>query len=144
MNITLDSTILVRAFVTPGGAARQVLSRIVNDRHRLVLSGEMLAETSRVLRYPRMQARHRMTEALIYDYVMAVGSVATMVRPDPIFSAPIRDANDIVVIATAIAGTAEVICTTDEDFFTAPASEFLKSSNILVCTDLELISLLCP
>lgn len=85
-----------------------------------------------------------MTEALIYDYVMAVGSVATMVRPDPIFSAPIRDANDIVVIATAIAGTAEVICTTDEDFFTAPASEFLKSSNILVCTDLELISRLCP
>ena len=80
-----------------------------------------------------------MSEALIYDYLMAVGSAATMVRPDPMFNAPIRDANDIVVIATAMAGTAEVICTTDEDFFTAPASEFLKSINVLVCTEVELI-----
>ena len=84
MNITLDSTILVRAFANTGGPARKLLSTIVNDRHRLL------------------------------------------------------------VISTGIAGTAEVICTTDEDFFTAPASEFLKSSNILVCTDLELIGRLCP
>jgi putative PIN family toxin of toxin-antitoxin system len=144
VNITLDSTILVRAFDNSGGLARHLLLMIVNSDHRLVLSSEILAETSRVLRYPRMLGRHGMSEASIYDYVMAIGSVATIVRPDPILNAPIRDANDIMVLATAAAGSAEVICTSDEDFFTSRVSEFLKSMNIQVCTDVELIRRLRP
>jgi predicted nucleic acid-binding protein len=65
------------------------------------MSNEILAETSRVLRYPRMRARHGMSESRIYDYVMFLQSVATMVRPDPTLVAPIRDPNDIVVLPTA-------------------------------------------
>ena len=62
-------------------------------------------------------------------------TVATMVRPDPMLNAPIRDPNDIVVLQTAIIGGAEAICTTDEDFFNPPASAFLQSVKILVFTD---------
>ena len=58
MKITPDSTILVRAFDDSGGLARQLLFTILDGNHILVLSGEILAETSRVLRYPRMRARH--------------------------------------------------------------------------------------
>ena len=103
------------------------------------MSNEILAETSRVLRYPRMRARHGMSESRIYDYVMLLQSVATMVRPDPTLVAPIRDPNDIVVLQTAIIGEAEAICTTDEDFFHTPALAFLKSVSILVFTDMELM-----
>jgi predicted nucleic acid-binding protein len=53
--------------------------------------------------------------------------------------APIRDPNDIIVLQTAILGGADAICTTDEDFFTAPAAEFLRSVNLLVLTDVELL-----
>jgi len=140
VKITLDSTILVRAFIDSGGLARRLLLRIVEGNHVLVLSSEILAETSRVLRYPRMRARHRMSDKRIYDYVMFLKSVATMVQPDPILLAPIRDPNDIVVLQTAIAGGAEAICTTDEDFFSSPASEFLQSARILVFTDAELMT----
>ena len=70
---------------------------------------------------------------------MFLQSVATMVQPDPMLIAPIRDPNDIVVLQTAIVGGAEAICTTDEDFFNHPASAFLESVNILVFTDAELM-----
>ncbi len=70
MKITLDSTILVRAFTDSGGLARRLLLTILEGNHVLVMSNEILAETSRVLRYPRMLARHGMSESRIYDYVM--------------------------------------------------------------------------
>jgi len=63
-----------------------------------------------------------MPDSRIYDYVMFLHSVATLVRPDPMLIAPIRDPNDMVVLQTAIIGGAEAICTTDEDFFNIPAS----------------------
>ena len=71
MKITLDSTILVRAFTDSGGLARRLLLTILEGDHVLVMSNEILAETSRVLRYPRMRARHGMSESRIYDYVNA-------------------------------------------------------------------------
>jgi putative PIN family toxin of toxin-antitoxin system len=138
VKITLDSTILVRAFDNTGGLARQLLLTILDGDHALVSSNEILAETSKILRYPRMYARHRMAESRIFDYVMYLRSVAMIVRPDPMLIAPIRDPNDIVVLQTAITGGADAICTTDEDFFTFPASAFLQSAGILVFTDVEL------
>jgi len=139
VKITLDSTILVRAFDDTGGLARRLLFTILEGEHILVLSNEILAETSRFLRYPRMRARHRMSDRRIYDYVMFLQSVAIMVHPDPMLIVPIRDPNDIVVLQTAIVGDAEAICTTDEDFFTSPAAAFLQSVNIPVFTDAELM-----
>jgi putative PIN family toxin of toxin-antitoxin system len=139
VKITLDSTILVRAFTNSGGLARRLLLTLLEGNHVVVMSSEILAETSRVLRYPRMRDRHGMSESRIYDYVMFLQSVATMVRPEPTLVAPIRDPNDIVVLQTAIIGGAEAICTTDEDFFHTPALAFLKSVNILVFPDMELM-----
>ena len=139
MKITLDSTILVRAFTDTGGLARCLLSTILDGNHGFVLSSEILAETSRVLRYPRMQSRHGMSEGRIYEYIMFLQAAAMMVRPDPMLVAPIRDPNDIVVLQTAMIGGADAICTTDGDFFTPPAAAFLQSLNILVFTDAELM-----
>ena len=140
MKVTLDTTILVRAFLDTRGPAQRLLLQILETGHPLVLSNEILAETARVLRYPRLRDRHGMPEGRIYDYVMLLTSVATMVRPDPLLFAPIRDVNDIVVIQTAVAGGAEVICTTDEDFFAHPACEFLRSFGIRTMTDGELLA----
>jgi predicted nucleic acid-binding protein len=81
VKLTLDSTILVRAFESTGGLARRLLLTVLEEGHTLVLSAEILAETSRVLRYPRMRARHGMPDTRIYEYVMYLKSVATMVRP---------------------------------------------------------------
>jgi predicted nucleic acid-binding protein len=90
VKITLDSTILVRAFDNTGGLARHLLFSILDGNHVLVLSHEILAETSRVLRYSRMRIRHGMADDRIYDFVMFLQSAAVIVRPDPILIAPIR------------------------------------------------------
>jgi putative PIN family toxin of toxin-antitoxin system len=142
VKITLDSTILVRAFDNTSGLARELLSSILDPNHTLVLSNEILAETSRVLRYPRMRKRHSMPDDRIYEYVMLLRSVAAIVRPDAMLMAPIRDPNDVVVMQTAMIGGAEILCTTDEDFFQPPASVFLEALGIQVLTDAELMRLL--
>ncbi|MCC6585631.1 MAG: putative toxin-antitoxin system toxin component, PIN family [Bryobacterales bacterium] len=138
MRITLDSTILVRAFDASSESARPLLQIVLAESHELVLSNEILAETSRVLRYPRLRKRHGMSDAAIYEYTMLLSSAATMVRLDPVLVVPIRDANDIVVMQTALVGGADVLCTTDQDFYEPPAREFLHAAGIDVCTDAEL------
>ena len=44
MRIALDTTVLVRASVSPLGSARELLFAILEGRHTLLLSNEMLHE----------------------------------------------------------------------------------------------------
>ena len=52
---------------------------------------------------------------------------------------PIRDVNDIIVMQTAIIGEADILCTTDEDFFEDPASEYLRKMGVAVLDDIALM-----
>jgi predicted nucleic acid-binding protein len=54
----LDSTILVSAFLTPGGAAHAVLQGGIEDRFTCLLAEEILEETIRRLHAPRLQQRY--------------------------------------------------------------------------------------
>lgn len=69
MKIVLDTSVLVRANEHSFGLARELLIKIVNSEHRLVLSNEMLYELTRVLHYPRLQTFYDLPENLIYDYI---------------------------------------------------------------------------
>ena len=99
----------------------------------------MLYELARVLRYPRVMAIHRLPETQIYDFVEFLRESAEMIPLNPVFTAPIRDANDIIVLQTAVLGEADVICTTDRDFFQPPASVFLHKLGIAVMDDIALM-----
>ena len=50
MKIVLDTTILVRANEHSHGLARELLTNIVDSKHTLLLSNEMLHELAKVLR----------------------------------------------------------------------------------------------
>jgi putative PIN family toxin of toxin-antitoxin system len=106
----------------------------------LLLSNEMLYELARVLRYPCMLALHGLPEKRIYDYVGFLREAAEMVVPNPLLVTPIRDANDAVVMQTAVIGEADVLCTRDRDFFEPPAEEFLKKAGIAVLDDISLMA----
>ncbi len=67
MKIVLDTTILVRAHEHSHGLARELLITVVDGKHTLLLSNEMLHELARVLRYPRLQAFYHLEEALVYN-----------------------------------------------------------------------------
>lgn len=69
MRVLLDVNILVRANERSQGPARLLLLSLIGQRHTLLISGEMLVELARVLRYPRVQAIYHLDEEQIYEYV---------------------------------------------------------------------------
>jgi predicted nucleic acid-binding protein len=99
----------------------------------------MLHELAKVLRYPRVMAIHGLPETQIYDFVEFLRETAEVIPLNPVFTAPIPDVNDIVVLQTAVIGEADVICTTDRHFFQPPASVFLQKLGIAVMDDIALI-----
>lgn len=139
MRIVLDNTILVRANESSQGLARQLLLKIVTSPHRLLLCNEMLFELAKVLRYPRMQALHGLPEHRIYDYIGFLRQISELVPVNPLLIVPIRDVNDIVVVQTAVLGAADVICTTDDDFYDPSITRFLNQQEIAVMDDIALI-----
>jgi putative PIN family toxin of toxin-antitoxin system len=139
VRIVLDSNILVRAFVSSQGVARDLLLAILASDHTLVLSNEILFEAARVLRYPHLMAVHGEDEETIYEFTGWLRNAAEMVALDPLTPAPIRDRNDIFVLQTVLRGEADVLCTGDRDFFAPPASTFLAGCGIEVSTDAQLM-----
>lgn len=139
MKIVLDTSILVRANEHSFGLARELLLTIVNSEHRLILSNEMLHELARALRYPRLQKFYGLTEDLLYDYVVFLRRSSEIVILNPLLTAPIRDLSDVVVMQTAIIGDADLLCTSDADFFEPPAHEYLNKMGIEVVDDIGLI-----
>jgi len=94
---------------------------------------------ARVLRYPRLQEFYGLTEDMVFEYSKLLRRSSEIVTLDPLVIAPIRDVNDIVVMQTAIIGEADILCTTDEDFFDSPASEYLRKMDISVLDDVALM-----
>jgi len=139
VKIVLDTTILVRANEQAHGFGRQLLTSLIESKHVLLLSNEMLYELARVLRYPRMQEFYGLTEDLVYDYVAFLRRSAEVVALNPLLTAPIRDVNDVIVVQTAIIGEADIICTNDEDFFEEPIAQYLGKYGISVVDDVALM-----
>ena len=142
MRIVLDTAILVRAHDGATGLARDLLLRLMESDHALLVSNEMLYELAKVLRYPRMLALHGLSENRIFDYIGFLREATETILPNPLLVTPIRDINDTVVMQTAIIGEADVICTRDQDFFEPPAEPFLRKAGIEVLDDVALMKLL--
>jgi putative PIN family toxin of toxin-antitoxin system len=132
VRIVLDTAILVRAHDGATGLARDLLLRLIESDHVLLISDAMLYELAKVLRYPRMLALHGLSEGRIYDYIGFLRRTTEVIRPNPLLVTPIRDINDTVVMQTAIIGEADVLCTRDQDFFEPPAEPFLRRAGIAV------------
>src|ERR1039457_4099673 len=79
VRFTLDSNILVRALASPRGPALRVLE-IIRRAHTLVLSQSILDEVERVLMYPRLQARYRITASEAARFTGNLAGVAHMVE----------------------------------------------------------------
>src|SRR5271157_2684305 len=67
VRIVLDTGVLVRANAKSTGPARELLTAILGGPHELITSAFLLDETARVLRYPRLLARHGLNEQEIEE-----------------------------------------------------------------------------
>jgi len=142
LRLVLDVNILVRANDRAAGLARELLRELLRQDWTILVSGEMLVELARVLRYPHLQDRYGLTETDIYDYIQFLRRAAELIVPDMSLAVPIRDVADTAVVQTAIAGEADLICTIDTDFYDATLNRFLSQAGIQVLDDVAVMQML--
>ncbi len=144
MRVVLDTNILARATPGKAGPARELFDVVAVPPHVFILSPFLLSELSRVLRYERMRKVHGLSDEEIDAYVEQVQAAALMVNSTQAISASVvpHDPEDDPVIATAVAGQAEVLCTRDRHLHHPDVRAYCTAQAIQVLTDIELLSLL--
>ncbi|MFN7733316.1 MAG: putative toxin-antitoxin system toxin component, PIN family [Pirellula sp.] len=141
--IVLDTNIIVRAVASPIGLASELLRHSISNRNLLCTSNFLLAELDRVLRYPRVQRIHRLTDSEIEDFIRSIQQVAVVVEVDAAKSMPVtRDREDDPVIETAIRSNADYLCSVDLDLLAKDVVDHCKARGVEVVTDTELIAIL--
>ena len=108
MRVFLDTNVLVSAFATRGLCA-DVLRHVLAD-HRLVVGEVVLEEFRRTLRdkFGVPPAQVQAIEELLREHEVVP-------TPQVAASAPARDPDDQWVVASALAGAADLLVTGDKD-----------------------------
>lgn len=139
MRVVIDSNVLARA--TPGktSAAREVLLLVTQAPHLLITAAQLLAELARILQYPRVRALHGLDDAGIQAFLQAVQTGSLVVSPASPPPIQTHDPDDDIVIATAVAGRADVICTWDQHLLDPAIQAACAALGIRVLKDIDLL-----
>ncbi len=108
MKVYLDTNVLVAAYATRGLCA-DVLHAVLAE-HQLVIGEAALTEARRVLRQ-----KIRLSPEVVAEVEAFLRQQATIVTDPKPLKIVLRDKDDIVILAEAIAGGADVLVTGDRD-----------------------------
>jgi putative PIN family toxin of toxin-antitoxin system len=139
MRVVCDTNVLARAAVRPLGPARAVFIAVVAPPHRLVLCEPMFVELARVLRYERVRAQARLSEEEINAFIGALRDTADVVELPGEIAKIATDPDDDVVLAAAVAGNCNVLCTRDRHLRHRVVQAYCATYGIRVLTDEELM-----
>jgi putative PIN family toxin of toxin-antitoxin system len=123
LRTVLDSTILVSAFLTPGGAADAVLQAAMDERCTCILADPIFDETTRRLLDARLQRRYAYTASDVAAYEALLRSAFTRVTDLPFLTGIVRDPNDDMILACAVAASATYVVTRDHDLLSLVSYE---------------------
>ena len=113
----LDTTVLVSALLrhVPGGASCELLRLAQEGAYELYLSDDILEETARVLLTSgRLGRRYRYSDADAVEFCQLVAQSATIVSDVPELTV-VRDPNDDMIVACAVAAQADYLVARDRD-----------------------------
>jgi putative PIN family toxin of toxin-antitoxin system len=144
MRAVLDTNILARSVLNPSGPAGEVLRLLTQPPHALILSLPQLSELSRVLDYPRLSSLHGWTSEEVHTYLLHLQQGAVMVVPATLPEGGVvpHDVEDNIIVAAAVAGHVDVICTLDRHLRGPEVEHYCAQHGIRILTDLELLELL--
>lgn len=108
MRVFLDTNVLVSAFATRGLCADVV--RVVLAEHQLITGDVVLAELRDVL-----HRRIKLPAATIADILALLRAQEVVPKPSKPSDVPVRDPDDRWILASAVAGQADVLVTGDDD-----------------------------
>ena len=139
MRFVLDANILARAAGSRNGPAGELFERILAD-HVLVVSLELLAELARVLRYDRVRRMHQLDDEEIKAFIESIESGGTLVSlPSPIPRVVPDDPDDDAVVATAVTGQVQVVCTRNRHLFHDNVSAYCRHRGFEIMDEIELL-----
>lgn len=116
LRAVIDSTVLVSAFLGPGGVSDAVLGQADAGRFLLYLAEEILAESQRILLdTERIRSYYHYCDNNVYRFIGELHNHASLIGSLPPLSGIVRDPNDDMIIACASAAFADYIVTRDKD-----------------------------
>ena len=119
----LDATVLVSAFLTPGGVSDELLRHARAGAFVVFLSEDILAEVVHTLAYPRIRRRYPYTDEDVRVFCEGLRAAASLVPVAAEIPAVVRDPNDDMVLATAHAAHATYLITRDLDLLSLQSYE---------------------
>ena len=114
LRVVLDSVVAVSAFLTHGLTADMV--SMCQENVNLYTAEEILQEIRRVLlEKPHIKDRFKYTSGEAKDFVNYLRNISTVVTQLPEIRVIERDPNDDMIIACAVAASADYIISRDRD-----------------------------
>jgi len=110
----IDTNILVRALIKPGGSVGPVLGLLRDGRYEALYSREILEEIVDVLARPRLRDKYSISDDLVESTLKLILLRGEEVRPRQTLAA-CRDPKDNKFLEVAVEGKADVIVSGDED-----------------------------
>jgi len=115
MRVTLDTNVLVSAFISKHGLPADILDLVVTfDEIELILSDEILKEFTTVMKREEVKRRLEFTESDVSKFEAAVRGVSQIVPVKSRFKAVIEDPADDMIVNTAIDGEVDYIISGDQ------------------------------
>jgi putative PIN family toxin of toxin-antitoxin system len=140
MRVVLDSNVLVRATGHSSGPARVVFLWLLEPPHSLIASELLLDELRRVLNYPRVRRAHGLSVKMIEQHLADVAASAELADLPVMLTPSVpHDPDDDPIVATAVYGRAEVLCTRDRHLLRPEVVKYCQQFDIRVLTDTQLL-----
>ncbi len=108
MKVFLDTNVLASSIATRG-LCSELLESVIHD-HELLTCQPVLRELERVL-----ARKFRLPEAVVAGFLALLKAEGTVVESRKNPPVPIKDADDVPILACAIAGKADVFVTGDKE-----------------------------
>ena len=112
--IVLDCNIFVSAILVSGSGPAQILDLAQERKIELLVSPPILAEIARVMRYPKIQKRHRLSPAQLDDLMVTYAAFAIVTPGKRRVKAIQEDPSDNMYLECALEGGAGFIVSGDK------------------------------
>ena len=140
MRVVVDTNVLVRAASIAGDSpVRQLLRLLREPPHLLIISHFLLNELLRALSYERVRQVHGLDDAGVIRFVSAVEKASLLVTLPQTINQVAADPDDDPVLATAVVGGAEILCTRDRHFLNNAVRSHCATHGIKIMDDLDLL-----
>jgi putative PIN family toxin of toxin-antitoxin system len=138
MRVVLDTDVLVAALRSSGGASRWLISAVLEGSITSVISVPLFLEYEAVLTRTEHLDASRLTSDQVHAVLNAVASVSEHTRLSFRWRPLLSDANDDMVLETAINGRADLLVTFNVGDF-GSASDGFGCRTVLPREAIELI-----